>query len=107
VLILVKHLLAAASVASVFPFKEREETSVHRGYTEIFSQAPWKEKCYNRNSRAIGVDAVDHFFHLLPCQSLSLSLLLVQRTKRSAFSLRFHEHTKTILSMTSKMSKIR
>jgi hypothetical protein len=53
-----------------------------------------KEKCYNRSSRAIdvdavdlsiGVDAVDHFC-LLPCQILSLSLLLLQSPKRSAFS---------------------
>ena len=43
-------------------------------HTGIFSQAPWKAKCYNRSSRAIdvdtvdlsiGVDAVDHF-DLLP-----------------------------------------
>ena len=40
---------------------QRKETSLHRGYTGIFSQAPWKEKCYNRSSRAIGVDVVDHF----------------------------------------------
>jgi hypothetical protein len=51
VLILVKHLLAAASVASVFPFN--------------FSQAPWKEKCYHRSSRAISVDAIDYFFFLI------------------------------------------
>jgi len=73
-----------------FPSKKRNLTSPC--YTGIFSRAPWKEKCYDRSSLSIGVDALDHFFYLLPCQSLSLSLLLLQSTKRSAFSLRFHEH---------------
>ena len=75
-LILVKYLLAAARndvafVESVFPFKEKKRNLTSPCYTGIFSQAPWKEKCYNRSSRAIdvdavdlsiGVDAVDHFF---------------------------------------------
>jgi hypothetical protein len=47
------------------------------------------------------------FFYLLPCQSLSLSLLLLQSTKHNALSLRFHEHMMTILFMKTKMSKIR
>jgi hypothetical protein len=65
VLILVKHFLAAARndvafVASVFPFKQMKPhfTVLH---CNLFTSS-LKEKCCNRSSRAIGVDAVDHFF---------------------------------------------
>ena len=63
-LILVKHLLAAARndvafVESVFPFKEKKPH---------FTVAHWnlftgslEGKCYNRSSRAMNVDAVDLF----------------------------------------------
>jgi hypothetical protein len=65
------------------------------------SQAPWKQKCYNRSSRAIDVDAVDlsirvdevDHFYLLPCrESVTETAVASESTKRSAFSLRFHEH---------------
>ena len=70
VLILVKHLLAAASVASVFPFN--------------FSQAPWKEKCYHRSSRAISVDAIDYFFLIsyLPESVTKLAAASEHQTQR-------------------------
>ena len=82
-LILVKHLLAVARndvafVASLFKYEKPHFTVAHWNL-----EAPWKEKCYNRSSRAIdvhavdlsiGIDVVDHF-DLFPCQNLSLSLL--------------------------------
>jgi hypothetical protein len=92
VLILVKHLLAAASVASVFPFNFSQDLGRKNATTEVHEQL---------------VSMISTIFLSLTCQSLSLSLLLLQSTKRSAFSLRFHEHMMTILSMTSKLSKRR
>ncbi len=94
-LILIKLLLAAARndvafVESVFPFKEKKPhfTVLHWNlFTSSLEGKMLQQKFtvnWCRCSRP--------FFYLLPCQSLSLSLLLLQSTKRSAFSLRFHEH---------------
>jgi hypothetical protein len=62
VLILVKHLLAAARndvafVESVFPFKEKKPHFTVAHWNHFTSSL--EGNCYNRCSRAIDVDTVD------------------------------------------------
>ncbi len=85
---------------------QRNENSLHRATLESFYKLLGRKNATPEVHVQL-VSMLSTIFYLLPCKSLSLSLLLLQSTKRSAFSLRFHEHMMTILSMKSKMSKIR